>query len=85
MSCDERKMSSACASGESSSANAAWMPPCAFAELFACSEPFVASATRSAGALGGNRCGEARGPAPDHEHVKEVRGGHSAIVPNLTD
>ena len=40
-------MSSACCSGESSAPNAAWMPPCAFEELFACSEPFVATATRA--------------------------------------
>src|SRR5437899_2370108 len=40
-------MSAACCSGESSSPNEAWMPPCAFEELFACSEPLVASATRA--------------------------------------
>jgi hypothetical protein len=39
--------SSACCSGESSSANAAWIPPCAFAELHDCSDPFVATATRA--------------------------------------
>src|SRR4051812_23949403 len=44
---EERQTSSACCSGESSSPNAAWMPPCAFAELHAWSEPFVASATRA--------------------------------------
>ena len=41
------KTSSACCSGESSSPNAAWMPPCAFAELQAWSEPFVAIAARA--------------------------------------
>ena len=40
-------MSSACCSGESSAPNAAWMPPCALEELFAWSEPLVASATRA--------------------------------------
>src|SRR5579862_6421624 len=39
--------SSAWISGESSAAKAAWMPPCAFDELFAWSEPLVASATRA--------------------------------------
>ena len=43
----ERQTSSACCSGESSSPNAAWIPPCALAELHDCSEPFVATATRA--------------------------------------
>src|SRR3990172_2814967 len=34
-------------SGESSSPNAAWIPPCAFAELHACTVVFVARATRA--------------------------------------
>src|SRR5207248_8013483 len=45
VSCEERHTSSACCSGESSRPNEAWMPPCAFDELFACREPLVASAT----------------------------------------
>ena len=47
MSCEERITSSAWRSGESSAPKDAWMPPCAFEELFACSEPFVASPTRA--------------------------------------
>src|SRR3954454_24903048 len=47
VSCDERHTSSACCSGESSGANGAWMPPCAFDELFGCSDPLVATATRA--------------------------------------
>src|SRR5438309_767602 len=43
----ERQTSCACRSGESSSANAAWMPPCALAELHDWMEPLVASATRA--------------------------------------
>ena len=39
--------SCACCSGESSSPNAAWMPPCALAELHDWSEPFAATATRA--------------------------------------
>ena len=45
VSCDERITSSACSSGESSAPSAAWMPPCAFDELFACSVVLVATAT----------------------------------------
>src|SRR5690242_15369356 len=37
--------SSAWRSGESSAPNAAWMPPWAFEELLACSDPFVARPT----------------------------------------
>ena len=66
----ERQMSCACCSGESSSPKAAWMPPCAFAELQDWIEPFVARATRAPLALGGDGCGEAGGPAADHEHVE---------------
>src|SRR5438034_6626957 len=47
VSCDDFQTSSACCSGESSSPNAAWMPPCALAELHDCSAPLVASATRA--------------------------------------
>src|SRR5438105_244621 len=43
----ERQTSCACCSGESSSPNAAWMPPCALAELQDWIEPFVARATRA--------------------------------------
>src|SRR3954447_12566045 len=47
VSCDDFQTSSACCSGESSSPNAAWMPPCALAELHDSSEPLVATATRA--------------------------------------
>src|SRR5215831_4182039 len=43
----ERQTSSACCSGESSVPNAAWIPPCAFAELHDWTEPFAATATRA--------------------------------------
>ena len=42
-----RQTSAACCSGESSSPNAAWIPPCALAELQAWIEPLVASPTRA--------------------------------------
>src|SRR5438046_3286813 len=47
VSCDDFQTSCACCSGESSSPNAAWMPPCALAELHDWIEPFVARATRA--------------------------------------
>ena len=40
-------MSSACRPGESSSPNAAWIPPWAFDEFEDCSDPFAATATRA--------------------------------------
>ena len=47
VSCELFQTSSACCSGESSSPNAAWIPPCAFAELQDWIDPFVARATRA--------------------------------------
>ena len=47
VSCELFHTSWACCSGESSSPSAAWMPPCALAELHDWSDPFVASATRA--------------------------------------
>src|SRR4029079_15570539 len=47
VSCELRMTSSAWISGESSGPNAAWMPPCAFAELHACNVVFVAMATQA--------------------------------------
>ena len=53
-------MSSAWISGESSSPNEAWMPPCAFAELQDWSEPLVATATRAP-----ERCAETAAASPE--------------------
>src|SRR3954462_7168390 len=47
VSCELFQTSSAWTSGESSSPTAAWIPPCAFAELHDCREPLVARATRA--------------------------------------
>src|SRR6266516_6873932 len=44
---EDFQTSSACCSGESSSPNAAWIPPCALAELQDWRAPLVASATRA--------------------------------------
>src|SRR5690242_10857000 len=60
VSCELRQTSSACCSGESSSPKAAWMPPCAFAELHDCSEPLVAKATRAPA-----RCAETAAARPE--------------------
>ena len=76
VSCELRMTSSAWISGESSSPNAAWIPPWAFAELHACSVVFVASADAGAGALGGNGGRETRRAAADHEHVEGGAGSH---------
>ena len=55
----------------SSSPKAAWIPPCAFDELFAWSVVFVATATCAPAALRGDGRREPGGAAPDHEHVDE--------------
>src|SRR6187200_919648 len=47
VSCELFQTSFAWFSGESSSPTAAWMPPCAFAELHDCRAAFVATATRA--------------------------------------
>src|SRR5207247_2182307 len=47
VSCELFQTSSACCSGESSSPNAAWMPPCALAELQDCTASFATSPTRA--------------------------------------
>ena len=70
--------SSAWISGESSSPNAAWIPPCAFAELHACSVVFVASATRAPARVGRDGRRETGGAAADDEHVEGVAASHNA-------
>ena len=79
VSCELCQTSSACASGESSSPKAAWMPPCALAvaglERALRDEP-----DPSAGALGGQRSGEPGGPASDHENVKGEPLGHDERI-----
>src|ERR671939_2069121 len=60
VSCELCHTSSACCSGESSSARAAWIPPWAFAELHDCSDPLDASATRAPA-----RCAETAAARPE--------------------
>ena len=72
----ERQTSSACCSGESSSPNAAWMPPCALAELHDWSEPFAATATRAPARSAETAAARPGGAAADHEHVEASGRGH---------
>ena len=76
VSCELRITSSAWIAGESSSPNAAWIPPWALAELHACSVVFVATPTRAPGALGRDGRSEARSAAADDEHVEGGVGAH---------
>ena len=69
VSCEERITSSACSSGESSAPSAAWIPPCAFEELFACSVVLVATATRAPARSAETAAAKPGGAAADHEHV----------------
>src|SRR5579885_3897130 len=64
VSCEDRNTSSACCSGESSSPKEAWMPPCAFDELFACREPLVARATRAPAASADKAAASPEAPLP---------------------
>ena len=56
--------SAACCSGESSSPNAAWIPPCAFAELHDWSAPFVTTATRAPAASALTAAARPEAPEP---------------------
>ena len=84
VSCDERQTSSACCSGESSSPNAAWMPPCAFDGVVRLQRALRRERDAGAGALGGDGGGEAGGAAADHEHVEGGRSAHVGIIPDIS-
>ena len=75
--------SSAWISGESSSPNDAWIPPCAFAELHDWSEPFVATATRAPARSADTAAARPGGAAADHEHVEREPLGHGQTIPEL--
>ena len=64
--------SSAWISGESSSPNAAWMPPCAFAELHACSVVFVAMPTRAPARSAETAAASPAAPLPTTSTSKEA-------------
>ena len=80
VSCEERQTSSACCSGESSSPNAAWMPPCAFDGVVRLQRALGRERDARAGALGGDGGGEAGGAAADHEHVEEWTAASTATT-----
>src|SRR5216117_547917 len=71
VSCEDFQTSSACCSGESSSPNAAWMPPCALAELQDLSAPFVASATRAPARWADTAAARPEAPLPTTSTSKE--------------
>ena len=64
-------MSSAWSSGESSSPNEAWIPPCAFAELHDWSEPLVATATRAPARSADTAAASPEAPLPITSTSKE--------------
>src|SRR5438445_9993670 len=78
VSCELFQTSSACCSGESSSPNAAWMPPCAFAELHDWSAPFVASATRAPARSADTAAASPEAPLPITSTSKESRSDTSS-------
>ena len=70
--------SSAWSSGESSSPNAAWMPPCAFDELFAWSVVFVATPTRAPARSADTAAASPAAPLPITSTSKEGAGAARA-------
>ena len=63
--------SSAWISGESSSPNEAWIPPCALAELHDWSDPFVATATRAPARSADTAAASPEAPLPITSTSKE--------------
>ena len=73
LSCELLKMSAACCSGESSSPNDAWIPPCALAELQAWIEPFVARPTRAPECSAETAAASPEAPLPTTSTSKDAR------------
>ena len=73
--------SSAWISGESSSPNDAWIPPCAFAELHDWSEPFVATATRAPARSADTAAARPEAPLPITSTSKESRSATARTIP----
>src|SRR5205823_8299899 len=71
VSCEDFHTSSACCSGESSSLKAAWMPPCALAELHDCSAPLLARPTRARAAAAETAAARPEAPLPTTSTSKE--------------
>ena len=78
VSCELAQTSAACCSGESSSPKAAWMPPCAFAELQDWSAPFVTSATRAPAASALTAAARPDAPEPTTS-TSNVSGAATAV------
>src|SRR4051812_12814686 len=58
------------------------MPPCAFEELFACSEPFVATATRAPARSAETAAARPEAPLPITSTSKESVSGTPSTLPN---
>src|SRR3990172_11441477 len=67
-------------SGESSSPNAAWIPPCALAELHACTVVFVARPTRTPARSAATAAANPEAPLPITSTSKEGRVGTGRMV-----
>src|SRR5919198_3439907 len=72
VSCELCQTSSACCSGVSSAPNAAWMPPCALAELHDCSAPFVTRPTRATPASAETAAARPEAPLPTTSTSKRL-------------
>ena len=81
VSCELRMTSSAWISGESSSPNAAWIPPCAFAELHAWSVVLVASPTAAPACAAETAAARPEAPLPTTSTSKERPAGTAGYYP----
>ena len=82
LSCELLKMSAACCSGESSSPNDAWIPPCALAELHAWIDPLVARPTRAPARSAETAAASPEAPLPTTSTSKEARCVTASGYPN---
>src|SRR5437773_12282068 len=85
---EDFQTSSACCSGESSSPKAAWIPPCALAELQDWSEPIAATATRAPAPWAEPAAASPEAPPPIPSTSKEepaTTGTPYAGLPNACD
>src|SRR5690348_6171591 len=81
VSCELRQTSAACCAGESSEPTAAWIPPCALAELHDCTEPFVASATRAPLRRADTAAARPEAPLPTTSTSKEASSLTARVYP----
>ena len=72
-------------SGESSSPKAAWMPPCALAELQDWSDALGRERTRAPARSAETAAASPEAPAADHEHVKGELAAHGAIYHRIAN